>query len=246
MVLRPNWPATLMNISSVTGYPATIFDGVTDVLTRNTNLGITLAECEQYVFACYFRNTRSAPGFNRLLSTSTSTGGLDIYIDNSNPQTKVNIVAQDAAGTNINYIRNASNVLNIGQTYAVLGSANMLTGTTSLVYNNISSISTITNTFPTVAGWSTATQFRVAGSATTWPGGIGMMYFRAGTYADAATNFSNFFNADFTPKDLGANGSTPLGVVPQIYMNGFDFVTGTNRGSGGAFTVTGSPRAGRI
>ena len=245
MVLRPNWPATLMNPTASGGYPATIFDGVTDVLTNSSNLGITLGQCQQYVFACYFRNTRSSLGFNRLLSTSTTGGGLDIYNDNTNPG-KTNIQTFNSAGTVINYIRQASNVQVDGQVYAVLCSADMNAGTVSMVYNNISSVTAVTNTFPTTAGWSTATQFRVAGSGTTWPGTIGMMYFRAGTYADAATNFSNFFNADFTPKDLGANGSTPLGVVPQIYMNGFDFVTGTNRGSGGAFTVTGSPRAGRI
>jgi len=49
---------------------------------------------------------------------------------------------------------------------------------------------------------------------------------------DPATNWSNFFNADGSVKDLGTDGIIG-GVTPVVYAVGDDFVTRTNRGSGG-------------
>ncbi len=49
---------------------------------------------------------------------------------------------------------------------------------------------------------------------------------------DPATNWPNFFNADGTVKDLGVGGVIG-GVTPVVYAVGNDFVTLTNRGSGG-------------
>jgi len=43
------------------------------------------------------------------------------------------------------------------------------------------------------------------------------------------------------PADLGSNGSTPTGTQPLIYFNGDAASAGTNAGSGGNFTINGSP-----
>lgn len=63
-----------------------------------------------------------------------------------------------------------------------------------------------------------------------------------GSFVDLTTtsNRRKFINADLTPADVGANGSTPFGVQPPVFLHcgvghpASDFAA--NLGSGGAFT----------
>ena len=57
-----------------------------------------------------------------------------------------------------------------------------------------------------------------------------------------ATNWPNFFNADGSVKDLGTTGVIG-GVTPVVYAVGNDFVTLTNRGSGGGALGRNNSRA---
>lgn len=71
-------------------------------------------------------------------------------------------------------------------------------------------------------------------------------FFLDETYLDLSVeaNRRKFITSSLKPVDLGADGSTPLGVQPLIYQSvragvaASDFAT--NRGSGGDFTITGS------
>lgn len=49
-----------------------------------------------------------------------------------------------------------------------------------------------------------------------------------------------FISAAGKPVDLGADGSTPTGTAPAIFFSGDAAAFVTNRGTGGAFTLTGS------
>ena len=51
------------------------------------------------------------------------------------------------------------------------------------------------------------------------------------------TQRRKFINADLTPPSLGANGETPTGTSPEIYMTGGAATFATNLGTGGAFSV---------
>jgi hypothetical protein len=68
----------------------------------------------------------------------------------------------------------------------------------------------------------------------------------APTYLDLSveSNRRKFSTADGKPADLGANGSTPTGSAPLIYLSlrSGDAVTdfATNRGGGGNFGITGT------
>lgn len=49
-----------------------------------------------------------------------------------------------------------------------------------------------------------------------------------------------FISASGKPVDLGADGSTPTGTAPTIFFSGNSSGFATNKGTGGAFTLTGS------
>jgi hypothetical protein len=72
-------------------------------------------------------------------------------------------------------------------------------------------------------------------------GGLGDLWFAPGVYIDLSieTNRRKFITAEGLPARLGATGSTPTGTAPRIYMSGA-FDSWTNKGTGGAFTVTDS------
>jgi hypothetical protein len=77
-----------------------------------------------------------------------------------------------------------------------------------------------------------------------WPGNIGFLWFNT-EYIDFSqeANRLKFFDAFNNPVDLGADGSTPTGNQPLIYMNE-GFYLGTNLGSGGNFTPQNTPTNG--
>ena len=75
------------------------------------------------------------------------------------------------------------------------------------------------------------------------PGDICNLYF-TDEYIDLSvtSNRRKFINADGTPVNLGTDGSTPTGTAAKILMAGDAtyWNAGTNGGTGGAFTMTGS------
>jgi hypothetical protein len=53
-------------------------------------------------------------------------------------------------------------------------------------------------------------------------------------------NRRKFIDADGKPVSLGADGSTPTGTAPAVFFSGDSSSFATNKGTGGAFTLTGS------
>jgi hypothetical protein len=70
-------------------------------------------------------------------------------------------------------------------------------------------------------------------------------FYMSSEYIDFSqeANRLKFFDAFNYPVDLGADGSTPTGTAPLIYMNE-GFHLGTNLGTGGNFTPTNAPTDG--
>lgn len=58
-------------------------------------------------------------------------------------------------------------------------------------------------------------------------------------FSDSA-NRRKFISAIGKPVDLGADGSLPTGSAPIVYLNNPAASFGTNKGTGGDFTITGS------
>lgn len=70
---------------------------------------------------------------------------------------------------------------------------------------------------------------------------VGQIWVAPGSALDLTTeaNRRYFVTAGVRPKLLGADGSAP-GITPAMYFDGDASSFGTNRGSGGAFTQTGT------
>lgn len=72
-------------------------------------------------------------------------------------------------------------------------------------------------------------------------------YFNAAEYVNTALSYSRFFDASGRPVDKGATGSKPTGTAPAIFLPNKAASLGTNAGTGGNFTKSGSPTdAGKI
>jgi hypothetical protein len=71
---------------------------------------------------------------------------------------------------------------------------------------------------------------------------VAEFYFNTAEFLDisVAANRRKFISAGGAPVNLGADGSTPTGNAPAIYLSGPVATWHTNDGSGGGFTVTGA------
>ncbi len=56
-----------------------------------------------------------------------------------------------------------------------------------------------------------------------------------------AANLQKFRTAGGKPAAVGSDGSGPLGVQPIVYLTGPASTAGTNKGSGGNYTINGAP-----
>ena len=73
-------------------------------------------------------------------------------------------------------------------------------------------------------------------------GDIADVYIAPGQFIDFSVeaNRRKFISADGKPVDLGSNCSTPTGTAPAVCFSGNASSFGTNKGTGGAFTLTGT------
>jgi hypothetical protein len=71
---------------------------------------------------------------------------------------------------------------------------------------------------------------------------VAELYMNFAAFVDLSTpaNLEKFRSSGGAPVDLGADGSTPTGAQPAIFMKGPAANFGTNLGAAGNFTLTGS------
>lgn len=100
----------------------------------------------------------------------------------------------------------------------------------------------------TLATWTdqaldyTGTSWNVYGSSRPFGGDTNFMWFSSTTNIDFSVEANRrlFFDSNGCPVDLGANGQTPTGASPILYLAGDSTTFATNKGTGGGFTLTGS------
>lgn len=84
------------------------------------------------------------------------------------------------------------------------------------------------------------------GAASKFNGCLAELWFEDGVYTDFSVEANRrlFFSAAGKPVDLGADGSTPTGTAPLVYLRVADGAAvatfATNLGTGGNFTITGT------
>ena len=92
----------------------------------------------------------------------------------------------------------------------------------------------------TVAGWSVAATTTGSG---VFNGALAELYFAPGQYLDFSQegNREAFRSSSGKPVDLGPTGSDATGTAPILYLPNPAASAGTNAGTGGNFTINGSP-----
>lgn len=101
-------------------------------------------------------------------------------------------------------------------------------------------------TYPGTFDFTTTNWFICAATATPhdlYDGAIAELYVNTAEYVDlsVAGNRAKFRSTGGKPVDLGADGSTPTGTAPIIYLKSVAASFGTNSGTGGDFTVNAGP-----
>lgn len=200
------------------------------------------ANTKLLTFVCRLRISGSAIGFIILRSLTVSTE-IQLVISLS---PEINIAGENASGDTVLSVTSLTDVSEDVWT-TVLISIDMDSGVT--LYFDDTAISLGTSVFtPGETLDITNTTWNVLQAQ----GGASYNCDLAFVWMDnsAAMDFSvesnrrKFIDADGCPVALGNNGETPTGSQPILYLSGTVSEFGTNKGSGGDFTATGSPTDG--
>jgi hypothetical protein len=213
------------------------FDGTNDFLTRGAGL-TGAADALTGIFSAWVR-LDGGDGAARVIFTSAAAGVV-ITVNTGN---KFLFTFTDVNTDDFSF--QTVNAYTAGATWRhVLASWN-ITGAVQQLY--------ITDASDKAAGALdaidvidyTQTDWAVGGTTaggSKFNGCMAELYFAPGQFLDFSVeaNRRKFISAAGKPVDLGADGSTPTGTAPLVYLNGDETTFGTNAGTGGNFTITGT------
>ena len=219
------------------------FDGTNDALNRGADF-TGAADSSQFILSFWFRidggdgvNMRllrgASSGFD-LMRQTTNVFRFDIY-DNADV---TELVRMDTVGT---YTTSATWRHFLASCDTNFTAGNKLTHMyiTDVSDKNLIVDSALGNTINL-----THTEWRI--SENFFNGALAEFYFAPGQYLDFSVeaNRRKFISATGKPVDLGADGSTPTGATPILYLRMADGAAastfGTNLASGGGMTITGA------
>ena len=215
------------------------FDGTNDYLTRGADL-TGIADSKSGIFSCWVRVDTEGNG--RLLYSAT---GLWRFGVTKNSGLGFSISGKNAAGTYILQIATTANHLASAKWLHILASWDLAAAASYIYINDVADQTVTTRTNDTI-DYATSTPNWGVGAdsdgATKHNGALSELYFAPGQYLDFSveSNRRKFIDAAGLPVSLGADGSTPTGTAPIIYLKGDYSAFGTNSGSGGNFTVNGA------
>lgn len=224
-----------------TGYQVAtppVFDGANDYMLRGADFTGN-ADSKSGLLSFW---TRLDGGDSAGLQLIANTGSKLLVQRNSSNLFRVR--AQNAAaGTIMEFL--SSNTYLAGASWIhVLAAWDLAASTVQLVINGSSDIAgapTATNDTIdyTVADYCVG---GLMGTSLAWNGAMCEVYFAPGQYLDisSAANVQKFRSSAGKPVDLGSTGSTPTGTAPILYLKNAYNTFGTNSGTGGDLTVTGT------
>jgi hypothetical protein len=227
--------AAVLGFLGASGELAADFDGTNDYMLRGA--GLTGAADSKLVTGSFWFVADS--------TTNTIFSNTGVTFDISFSANKINIVAENAGGTQI--LNVLSSALSTGVLYHCAFSFDLSsTSKRHLYINGVSDLATVTtytnDTIDfTVANWSVGA---LVGSTQKFNGRLGQFWFSPGTYINLSVerNMRKFRTEGGRPVDLGSTGATPTEAQPIVFLStttpASDYQT--NRGSGGNFTVTGA------
>lgn len=219
---------------------AATFDGTNDYMTRGA--GLTGAvDGKKGIFSCWVKISGGANNYRMILDTPSDK--VIIYLTNAN---KFIVRALDPTAVTTLIQLTTINTYSVGAAWHhVLASWDLATaGARHLYITDVSDMSVdvfANNTIDyTVSEWAIGVYNDL--SSYKWNGCLSELYFNTVDYLDfsVVANRRKFIDASGAPVSLGADGSTPTGTVPIIYLNNTYNFFDINRGSGGNFTITGA------
>ena len=220
---------------------AAIFDGSTNYLSRDG--GIAGADSKLWTASLWVKRAVGAVGTRLIASVTTfggGTGSTRIMLDSDG---RVLLVGVNAAASQILDIR--SSILQENAWSHVLISIDMSNTSKRHIYVNDLNALDVINTYTDDTIDFTLPDWGVGGypnGTSLFDGSLAELWFLPGTYIDFSVeaNRRKFIIARGRPANLGADGSTPTGFAPTVYLSGE--ITGwpTNKGSGGGFTAHGT------
>lgn len=215
-------------------------------LTRTTAFSGAPAASSQFIFSAWFRRDVVHGSANANILSLENAGATVFYSFNISPSNFVSIHSK-AGGSEYRFATVAT-FTTLGAWVHVLASAqhNAATGSrvSHLYIGSSSDKSVLSNTgtaftvdMTTFTNQSVAS--RVGGS---FDGALAEVYFAPGQFLDfsVTANREKFIDGG-SPVNLGADGSTPTGVAPLIYLPNRAATVNINAGTGGNFVINGAP-----
>lgn len=233
-----NW-AFRQQAGGAAAVPARDFDGTNDFATRGADL-TGIADGKAGVVSLWFR-LDGGDGAQQALMANNTTGVASTFFVNRTVGNAIQILGRNAAATLIlNVISSATYTTDAAWKHLLI--AWDLAAGTGLIYVDDANVKSGAGTQTNDTIDYTLGNFSI-GATTNGSqklnGCLSEVFFHT-SFIDISVeaNRRKFRTAGGKPADLGADGSTPLGAQPLIYLPVGD--PADNKGSGGNFTVTGT------
>lgn len=221
------------------GYTAVAadFDGTNDYARRGGDLTGN-ADSKVGLVSLWF-NAEGGDGTYRGILASYDTY-FAVFLDNSN---YLRVTARNSSGTQILYMQSTVTYSAGGGWHHLLAAWDLATGVGQLYSDGVDRLAgspTLTNN--TIDYTRIEWHLGEGSYERLWNGCLSEVYFNNAATLDISnsTNREKFRSAGGLPVDLGSTGATPTGAQPIMYFKNAAASFGTNSGSGGNFTVTGT------
>ena len=217
------------------------FDGSNDYLTRGGAM-TGMSDGTACTFSCFVRKTGGDGSAQRIFIDDQ--GHINFGLGSSN---KVEIALHTSGASELSDVHSSNTITADGVWHHIMFSSNTSTDAHNLYIDGVDVQDKQNSTTGTVDF--TRTDYAV-GAATNggskFNGEIAELYFTT-EFVDlsTATNRLKFLAADGKPANLGADGSTPTGTQPLLYLANPFGTFQNNLGSGGNFTENGELTEGR-
>lgn len=221
----------------VFNYYSADFDGTNDYLTRGSDL-TGIADSGRGLLSVWLK-----PDANNSYILANATPRIRVLLDST---ARIQITGQNAANTTVLSIASNTSAVPNGSWTHVLVSWDLGTAGNRKIYIN-GSDQTNQTTFTTsetidytLTNWAIGS---LTNGTAKFNGKMCELYFTSpAAYYDLTVqaNREKFRTAGGLPEDLGADGSTPTGSQPWIYLRSQVPAWHNNQGSGGGFTLNGT------
>ena len=224
---------------------AVTFDGTNDYLTNSSPTNPSAGDL--FIFSAWWY--MSSANVASIVTLNNSIGNRIVefkHNTSTSPDRVMEVIIKNSSDALSHYYRVDAN-MNLNTWNHWLCAMDASTSATKEIWLNDvkQTVNTVTDTTDAIP-YNLVTDMYVGQTqelTTPYTGDLSEVYF-TNEYLDFDTesNRRKFITSDGKPVDLGSDGSTPTGTQPLIYMTGAASVwnAGTNAGSAGNFTMSGS------